>query len=160
VLSHIRAALTRIGEVFRSRAHAAREQEEEFRFHVEMETGENIRRGMSRPEARRAALIRFGGQQRFHEETQEARGVVLVDNLARDLRFALRRIRRAPGFAAGVIATLGVGIGVAVGIGTIVYGVLLRDLPYPKSDQLVRVGFHTDGIPGQGELHSPPRSTT
>lgn len=156
MLSYIRAALTRIGEVFRSRAHAAREQEEEFRFHVEMETGENIRRGMSRPEARRAALIRFGGQQRFHEETQEARGVVLVDNLARDIRFALRRIRRAPGFAAGVIATLGVGIGVAVGIGTIVYGVLLRDLPYPKSDQLVRVGFHTDGIPGQGELHSPP----
>src|SRR5262245_8967008 len=95
-----------------------------------METAENVRRGMSEPEARRAALLRFGGQQRFREETRDARGVVALDNLARDIRFALRRVRRAPGFAAGVIATLGVGIGVAVGIGTIVYGVLLRDLPY------------------------------
>jgi predicted permease len=119
-----------------------------------METAENIRRGMSEAEARRAALLRFGGTQRWGEETQAARGVVALDNLARDTRFAFRRIRRAPAFAAGVIATLGVGIGAAVGIGTIVYGVLLRDLPYDNPDQLVRVGFHTDGIAGQSDLHS------
>ena len=58
----------------------------------------------------------------------------------------MRRIRRAPSFACGVIATLGIGLGVAVGIGTIVYGVLLRDLPYKKPNQLVRIGFHTDGL--------------
>lgn len=121
---------------------------------MDMETSANVRRGMSEAEARRAARLRFGGEQRFREETSDARGVVAIDNLARDTRFAFRRIRRAPAFAAGVIATLGVGIGVAVGIGTIVYGVLLRDLPYPEPDRLVRVGFHTDGIPGQGDLHS------
>lgn len=151
---HVRAALTRLRELFRRRSRSATEQSEEFAFHLEMETAENIRRGMSDAEARRAALLRFGGRQRFREETRDARGVVALDNLARDARFALRRIRRAPGFAAGVIATLGIGIGAAVGIGTIVYGVLLRDLPYDRPDQLVRVGFVTEGIPAAGSLHS------
>jgi predicted permease len=155
MLYHVRAALTRVRELFRRRSHFAAEQNEEFSFHLEMETAENIRRGMSDAEARRAALLRFGGMQRFREETSDARGVVTLDNLARDTRFAIRRLHRAPGFAAGVVATLGIGIGAAVGIGTIVYGVLLRDLPYDKPDQLVRVGFITDGIGISGDLHSP-----
>src|SRR5687768_7094582 len=154
MLYHVRAALTRVGELFRRRSHSAAEQNEEFSFHLEMETEENIRRGMSEAEARRAALLRFGGTQRFREETSDARGIVTLDNLARDARFALRRLHRAPGFAAAVIATLGIGIGAAIGIGTIVYGVLLRDLPYDKPDQLVRVGFITDGIGTPGDLHS------
>ena len=154
MLHHMRAALARVRELFRHRSHVAAEQDEEFAFHLEMETAENIRRGMGNADARRAALLRFGGTQRFREETRDARGVVAVDNLARDTRFAFRRLHRAPGFAAGVIATLGIGIGAAVGIGTIVYGVLLRDLPYHEPDQLVRVGFHTDGDGNQGDLHS------
>ncbi len=151
----LRVALTRVRELFRRRGHSTAEQDEEFSFHLEMETAENIRRGMSDADARRAALLRFGGVRRFREDTSDARGIVAVDNLARDARFALRRIRRAPGFAAGVIATLGIGIGAAVGIGTIVYGVLLRDLPYDQPDRLVRVGFVTEGIPAAGDLHSP-----
>jgi predicted permease len=94
--------------------------------------------------------------QRFREATSDARGVVALDNLVRDTHFAFRRLRRAPGFAVGVIATLGIGVGAAVGIGTIVYGVLLRDLPYDKPGQLVRVGFVTEGIPNAGDLHSAP----
>jgi predicted permease len=156
MLYHLRAALTRVRELFRRRAHFAAEQDEEFAFHLEMETAENIRRGLSASDARRAALLRFGGAQRFREETSEARGVVALDNLARDTRFALRRLRRAPGFAVGVIATLGIGIGAAVGIGTVVYGVLLRDLPYDRPDQLVRVGFVTEGLANAGDLHSAP----
>jgi putative ABC transport system permease protein len=154
MLYRVRAALTRVRELFRGRSGFAAEQNEEFSFHLAMETAENIRRGMSETEARRAAVLRFGGTQRYREETSDARGVVALDNLARDTRFALRRLRRAPGFAAGVIATLGIGIGAAVGIGTIVYGVLLRDLPYDKPDQLVRVGFVTDGLAAAGDLHS------
>jgi len=155
MLYHVRATLTRVRELFRRRSRSAAEQDEEFAFHLEMETAENIRRGMSDAEARRTALLRFGGMQRFREETSDARGVVSLDNLARDTRFALRRLHRAPGFAAGVIATLGIGIGAAIGIGTIVYGVLLRDLPYDKPDQLVRVGFITEGIATSGDLQSP-----
>jgi predicted permease len=153
MLHRLRAALTRIRQLFRNRSRFAAEQQEEFSFHLEMETAENIRGGMNEPEARRAALLRFGGTQRFLEETRDARGVVALDNLGRDTRFALRRLHRAPGFSAGVIATLGIGIGAAVGIGAIVYDVLLRDLPYNKPDQLVRVGFVTDGI--AGDLNSP-----
>jgi predicted permease len=152
----LRAALARVRELFRRRSRAAAELNEEFAFHVEMETAENIRRGMSDADARRAALLRFGGTQRFREETSDARGMAMVDNLARDTRFAVRRLYRAPGFAAAVIATLGIGIGAAAGIGTIVYGVLLRDLPYEDPDQLVRVGFVTDGIAAPGDLHSGP----
>ncbi len=77
-----------------------------------------------------------------------------VARVTQDTRYALRRIRRAPAFAIGVIATLGIGLGAAVGIGAIVYDVLLRDLPYFKPHQLVRVGFHTDGLPASGDLHS------
>ena len=154
MLYHVRAALTRVRELFRRRSRSAAEQDEEFAFHLEMETAEHIRRGMSDADARRAALLRFGGTQRFREETSDARGIVALDNLARDTRFALRRLHRAPGFAAGVIATLGIGIGAAAGIGSIVYGVLLRDLPYDEPDRLVRVGFVTDGLGTPGDLHS------
>ena len=155
MLASARAALARVRELFRRRAVAGAEQDEEFRFHIEMETAENIRRGMSEVDAHRAALLRFGGAQRFREESGDARGVVAVDNLARDARFAFRRVRRAPAFAAGVIATLGVGVGAAIGIGAIVYGVLLRDLPYDNPDRLVRVGFHTEGSTTDNDLHSP-----
>jgi putative ABC transport system permease protein len=153
-MSAIRAALARVGELFRSRSVIDTAQGEEFRFHIEMETAENLRRGMSEPEAHRAALLRFGGLQRFREETSDARGIVSIDNIARDTRFAFRRLHRAPVFAAGVIATLGIGVGAAIGIGSIVYGVLLRDLPYENPDRLVRVGFHTDGTTAGGDLHS------
>src|SRR5688572_2599749 len=156
MLYPVRPALTRVRELFRRRSHSAAEQNEEFSFHLEMETAENIRRGMSEVEARRAAVVRFGGTQRFREETSDARGVVALDNLARDARFAFRRLHHAPGFAAGVIATLGIGIGTAAGIGTIVYGVLLRDLPYDQPDRLVRVGFHTEDAGVQGDLHPAP----
>lgn len=154
-MRHVRAAFARVAELFRRRSRAAAELEEEFSFHLEMETAENIRCGMGEAEARRAALLRFGGTLRYREDASDARGIVALDNLARDTRFALRRLRRAPGFAAGVIATMGIGVGAAVGIGTMVYGVLLRDLPYDEPDQLVRVGFITDGIAAPGDLHSP-----
>jgi predicted permease len=155
MLHQARAALARLREVFRSRERSVAEQDEEFAFHVDMETAENVRHGMDEAEARRAALLRFGARQHFREETRGARGIASLDHVARDARFAVRRVRRAPAFAAGVIATLGIGIGAAVGIGAIVHGVLLRDLPYERPGQLVRVGFLTDGLGATGDLHSP-----
>ncbi len=123
----IRAILVRLRQLF-SGARMQREHDAEFAFHLEMAIEHHKRLGMTEVEARREALLAFGGREKFREETRDARGFVMLENLARDLRFALRRIRRTPGFAAGAIATLGIGIGVAAGIGTIVYGVLLRDL--------------------------------
>ena len=80
LLYHMRAALTRVRELFRPRSRFTSEQDEEFHFHLEMECAENIRRGMSETEARRAALLRFGGTQRFREETSDARDVVDGDH--------------------------------------------------------------------------------
>ena len=97
----------------------------------------------------------LGGAHAFARNVgTDARGLVAIDHVVRDTRFAFRRLRRAPAFAAVVIATLGVGVGAAVGIGSIVYGVLLLDLPYHNPGQLVRVGFLTPGIAGQGDLQS------
>ncbi|HEX4681587.1 MAG TPA: ADOP family duplicated permease [Gemmatimonadaceae bacterium] len=152
--SRVRAAVIRLEELFRRRSRFDAELSEEFAFHLDMETAENVRRGMRRADARRAALLRFGGTRRFREETSDARGIAALDDLARDTRFALRRLMRARGFTAGVIATLGIGLGAAAGIGTIVYDVLLRDLPYDKPNQLVRVGFVTEGIAAGGDLQS------
>jgi predicted permease len=149
-------AFARIRELFRNRSAETAEQDDEFRFHIEMEAAENVRRGMSAADARRAALIRFGGAQRFREETSDARGIVAIDNLARDVRFALRRLRRAPSFSLGAIATMAVGVAGAVAIGTLVHGVLLRPLPFPNPDGLVDVRFRTPGLDGGRELaHSP-----
>lgn len=155
MMSHVRAALVRVRELLRRRAESRTEQDEEFSFHIDMETAENVRRGMNPGEARRAALVRFGGTERFREETTDARRIVTLDHLIRDTRFAIRRLRRAPGFSIGVIATLGIGIGAAVGIGSIVYGVLVRDLPYPEPKQLVRVGLITNTAATTGDLHPP-----
>src|ERR1044071_247691 len=152
----LRSAVARVVELFRSRARSDHDQSEEFAFHLDVETAENVRRGMTEEDARRAALLRFGGTQRFREETNDARGIVALDNLARDIRFAMRRIGRAKGFAAGVSATLAIGIGATVGLGTIVFGVLLRELPYPRPDRIVRVGFVKEGIDAPGDLHSGP----
>jgi putative ABC transport system permease protein len=152
---HVRAAIARVAELFRRRSRSAAEQNDEFSFHLEMETAEYVRRGMSEADARRVALLRFGGTQRFREETSEARGIAAFDNLARDTRFALRRLKRTPGFALGVMTTLGIGIGAAAGIGTIVYDVLLRDLPYDEPERLVRVGFVTEGTATTSDLLSP-----
>ncbi len=148
------ALLARLRMFFRRGSRFAAEQDEEFSFHLEMAAAENVRRGMNPAEARRAAMLSFGGAQRFREEAYDARDVAVLNNLARDTRFALRRLHRSPGFTTGVVATLGIGIGAVVGIGTIVYGVLLRDLPYPEPDQLMRVGFVTEGIASTGDLHS------
>jgi putative ABC transport system permease protein len=131
------------------------ERDEEFGFHLEMEIEHNRRRGMSDAEARRVALLAFGGVERFREETHEARGIAALENVLRDARYAIRRLRRAPSFAMGVIATLGVGVGTAVAIGALVYGVMLRPLPYSEPDRIVNVAFRTPGLDdGREAAHS------
>ncbi len=67
-----------------------RDMQEEMRFHVERETEENLRRGMTPAEARRQALLRFGGVSRFQEQARAARRTVFLENLQRDVRYALR----------------------------------------------------------------------
>ncbi|MGH7464338.1 MAG: ABC transporter permease, partial [Longimicrobiales bacterium] len=151
---HLHVALVRLREYFR-RSQVDAEREEEFAFHLEMQTAHNRRAGMSEEEARRAALLTFGGVERFREQTRDARGIVAVENILRDARFAVRRLRRSPSFSLGVIATLAVGTSAVVAIGTLVYGVLLRPLPYAEPHELVHVTFRTPGLDdGREHAHS------
>src|SRR5262245_17746828 len=74
--------------------------DDEIRFHVEQQTEKNRRDGMTMDEARRQALIRFGGMEQARERTRDEFRGALLDNLARDVRYGLRSLRRHPGFTA------------------------------------------------------------
>jgi putative ABC transport system permease protein len=149
----MRGFFLRVRELI-SRKRIASEQDEEFRFHLEMETERNARLGMSNDDARRAAVLAFGARERFRDETHDARGFIGLENFVREVRHAVRRLSRAPTFAPGAILTLGIGLGAATGIGGIAHGVLLRDLPYQNPDALVRVSLNTPGIPRTTDLHT------
>ncbi|MFN2567634.1 MAG: ADOP family duplicated permease [Gemmatimonadaceae bacterium] len=152
--------LGRIGRRVRSLLHrprAERELEAELRFHLEMEMEKHVRAGLTPGEARRAALVVFGGVERVKEECRDARGTRPVEKLAQDLRYAARRLRKQPGFSVPAILTLGLGVGVTGAIFALVHGVLLRPLPYPASDRLVLVR-HT--APGAGMAVAGQSGTT
>src|SRR5262245_20418376 len=111
----IRMLIARARELLRRRR-IAEELDEGLRLHLELETEYNVARGMTESEARRQARLAFGGVQQFREATSETRGFVALDQVVRDVRFAVRRLRRTPAFTVGVVATLGVGFGWAVGL--------------------------------------------
>src|SRR5262245_22843457 len=119
------------------RRNIEREMNAEMRFHLEMETTENMRRGMSAEEARRAALRSFGGVERVKEEYRDLSRFRLVEELWQDVRFSARLLLKQPGFLAVAVLTLALGIGANTAIFTVVNGVLIRSLPYRDPSQLV-----------------------
>jgi predicted permease len=120
--------------------------DEELQFHVEMKTRENVEAGMPPGEARTAALRQFGNLARVVEEARAAWGWTWLEQLARDLRFALRTLRRNAGFTAVAGLSLALGIGANAAIFTLVNAILLRPLPYAQPERLVRVtGYYPDG---------------
>ena len=116
------------------------EMDEEMRIHLEMEAEELVRtRGLSPREARRQAMLAFGGLERFREEGRDARGVRVLEDLHADLRYAARMFSKHPGFAAAAVLTLALGIGATTAVSSVVYGVLLKPLAFHEPERLVHL---------------------
>src|SRR5690349_18995271 len=117
-----------------------RDVDDEMRLHIEMEANDLARvHGIPAGEARRKAVIAFGGVDRFAEEHRDARGVRWVEELTQDARYAARVLRRSPGFTLTATLVLALGIGASTAMFSAVDAVLVSRLPYPDDDRLARV---------------------
>jgi predicted permease len=116
------------------------EMDAELRFHLDMETAANVERGLEPDEARRVALRDLGGIAQTKEEVRDVRRLP-IEWVWHDARLALRSVRRNPAFSAFAIATLALGIGVNIAATAVVYGVLVRPLPYPDTSRLVVINL-------------------
>lgn len=116
---------------------AERSMHDEMCAHLEFETAERVRAGADPAAARRDALVAFGSVELHKETARDARGTRLVEDFVRDLRYAARALAHHRPFAASAVLTFALGIGAAAAIVSVVYGVLLRPLPYDAPERLV-----------------------
>ncbi len=124
-----------------------RELSNELRFHLERQIEENRAKGMSETKARAAAMREFGGVEQVEEECRDVRGVRLVEATIQDILYGLRQLRGNRGFAMVAILTLAIGIGANTALFSVIDGVLLNPLPYPRPSQLVVLGEARHNLP-------------
>ena len=118
-----------------------REVDEELAFHLEQQVEANLAAGMGAEEARRQAVIAFGGVERAREQCREERPGYFFETLLQDVRYAVRGFRRNPVFTITVVGTLMLGIGATTAVFSVVDRILFRALPYAHADRLVSVGL-------------------
>ncbi|HEX4167255.1 MAG TPA: ABC transporter permease [Bryobacteraceae bacterium] len=123
------------------------ELEKELRFHLEQQAEANRAEGMPAVEARLKATHRLGGTAQISEECRDARRTNAVADMLQDLRYAARTFVRTPGFSAAIVLTMALAIGANTAIFSVVHGVLLRPLPYPHADQMVRLFLNSSEFP-------------
>ena len=119
----------------------------EIEEHLAMQTAENVQTGLSPVEARRQAMLKFGGVEAIKEEYRDQKGLPLLETLGQDLRYAVRMLLRSPGFSFIAIATLALGVGATTAIYSVIDATLLHPLPYRNPTELVHV---EDDLPGVG----------
>ena len=127
---------------------------EEFRFHLEKLTEENIARGMGVEDARYAALREFGGVEQMKEECRDSWGVRFISELGQDIRYGLRQLRRNPGFTTVAVLTLALGIGANAAIFSVIDAVMLRSLPVRNPSHLVMLRWTAQKAPQVADASS------
>ncbi len=128
------------------RGRAEGELDEELHFHMEMEARKERAAGMADADARHVARMRFGGVEQVREECRDVRGLTLLENLARDVRYGTRMLWKTPGFTAIAVLSLAIGIGANTAVFSLLDAVMLRMLPVRNPEQLVvaKWGAHAD----------------
>lgn len=129
--------------------------EDEMAFHLEQQAERLRRDGATPDEARRQAVLMFGGRQAVREQVHEEGRPARLEQGMRELRFAARSLQRAPGFVAVTVASLALGIGATTAMFSVVHGVLLRPLPYPEHERLVEIVHDVPAL-GSGQLAGSP----
>jgi hypothetical protein len=115
-----------------------RERDQEMRFHLAQAIQRNLERGMNPDQARRQALLDFGGPEHVKDLCRDERGTRPFEDLLRDMGYGLRQMRRNPGFTAGAVLPLALGIGLATAMFSVVDALMLQPVPFPDADRLVQ----------------------
>jgi putative ABC transport system permease protein len=134
--STLRRLSTRLSSLFR-RARYERELDTELSFHLDMLTEQHVRAGMEPADARHAAMRTFGVVDRVKDDVRDTWLSRVAETIAQDVKYGIRSLRRNPGFALVVIATIALGVGANTAIFSVVNGVLLKPLPYKNGESLV-----------------------
>jgi len=132
----------RLQTLFR-RDRSTQRLDDEIQFHLDQQIAENIAGGMSREEARYAAMRTFGNPTFLQEETRDTWGWTWLEQIAQDIRYASRQLGRSPGFTLAVVLSLALGIGANTAIFSYIDAWVIKPLPYPHADRLVALAKGT-----------------